>query len=310
MSGRAPGNRFLSMLLGMYLTTACGGQGALPIERGRSRDLSTRPPGAASGRSQAGTTAGGIASTGHTPSPERAPSDDRPAAVQALGGAKVHADGQAPAPPPTSAQSVRPGINDKYFAPGAADAWARVFEGPKREVARHREAIVRALALTPGMVVADLGAGSGLFTRLLSDAVGEEGKVYALDIVPSFVERIGKQVSEAGLRNVQAVLGAERTTGLPANSVDLGFLCNVYHHLEYPDSYLGSIRETLRPGGTLVVIDFERIPNVSSAWVLGHVRAGKGVVSEEIRRAGFELVREHADLLKENYMMIWRAPAR
>lgn len=204
-------------------------------------------------------------------------------------------------------QSVRPGVNDRYFEQGAADTWTGVFEGESREVFRQRDAIVARLQLRPGMTVGDVGAGTGLFTLPLARAVGAGGQVLAIDIVPDFLERIEARVEAAGLDNVQTVLGGERATHVPDASLDLAFLCNVYHHIEYPGAYMRSVLSSLRPGAPMVVVDFERIEGVTSKRMLEHVRAPKETVIAEITEAGFELVREE-DFLEENYFLVFRRP--
>ncbi len=96
---------------------------------------------------------------------------------------------------------------------------------------------------------------------------------------------------------------------LPDDSIDLAFVCDVYHHFEYPSSMLASLRGVLRSGGALVVIDFERIPGRTREWILDHVRAGKEVFTEEIEDAGFVLEKElQVDGLLENYMLRFRNP--
>ena len=92
---------------------------------------------------------------------------------------------------------------------------------------------------------------------------------------------------------------------LPENSADLVFICDTYHHFEYPLRTMTSIRKALKPGGRVVVVDFHRIPGKSSEWVLGHVRAGKEAVIQEIEEAGFKQVREEKELLKENYLVVF-----
>jgi ubiquinone/menaquinone biosynthesis C-methylase UbiE len=156
------------------------------------------------------------------------------------------------------------------------------------------------------MVVADVGAGTGLFTRLLAKAVGPDGQVYAVDIAPKFLEHIQKTSRDAGLKNVTPVLCSQDSVDLPSASADLVFVCDTYHHFEFPQRTLASIHRALKPDGRLVVVDFIRIPGVSSDWVLGHVRAGQEVVEKEIAAAGFEKVDESKDLMKENYLVTFR----
>lgn len=207
---------------------------------------------------------------------------------------------------PASEPSVRPGINAEYRNPDV-DKWVERFETESREIYHERNAIVAALGLKPGTAVADIGAGTGLFTELFARQVGPRGRVFAVDIVPEFLEHIRSRCKQAGLVNVQTILCKEDSVELRPASVDLAFLCDTYHHFEYPRSTLRSIRSALRPSGELVVIDFERIEGASREWVLNHVRAGRQTVVSEIERAGFRLVREAAPkMLKENYMVRFR----
>jgi len=211
--------------------------------------------------------------------------------------------------PPTAVDeaSVRPGINAPYFAPDGFDRFAQVLEAESREVVAHRDEIVDAIGLREGMVVADIGAGTGLFTTEIAKRVGDQGAVLAVDIVPAFLDRIREQVEAEQLTNVTVVLGEERATGLEDASVDLAFMCDTYHHIEYPQAYMGSLFRTLRPGATLVLIDFERIEGTTSPAMLKHVRTDKQTVIEEVSRAGFVFESEN-DLLEENYYLRFVRP--
>ena len=208
------------------------------------------------------------------------------------------------APRPASAQdsSVKPGINDAFKNP-AVDEFIGRFEIESREVFAQREAIVKACEIEPGMTVADVGAGTGLFTRLFAEAVGAKGRVFAVDIAPKFIAHIQESARKLGLPNVSAVLGTDQSVELPAKSIDLAFICDTYHHFEFPLRTMESLHRALRPGGQVVVIDFERIEGKSSEWVLGHVRAGREVFTDEIVKSGFRLVGEKPGLLKENYFL-------
>jgi ubiquinone/menaquinone biosynthesis C-methylase UbiE len=198
-------------------------------------------------------------------------------------------------------KSVRPGINDAFKDPDL-DKFLKTFEGESREIFARRAKIVAACKLRPGMVVADVGAGTGLFTRLFARAVGPKGKVYAVDIAPKFLEHIRKTCAEAGLKNVQTVRCTQTSAELPANSIDLCFICDTYHHFEFPYRTMASIHRALRPGGQVVLIDFHRIEGKSSKWVLGHVRAGQEVFVKEIVKSGFRVLGEEK-ILDENYFV-------
>jgi tRNA A58 N-methylase Trm61 len=209
----------------------------------------------------------------------------------------------APAPGETS---VRPGINTEYLKPDLpVEQWVERFEREGREIYTKRHEIVAAARLKPGQEVADIGAGTGLFTPLLAEVVGKRGKVFAVDIVPAFLKHIEQRAAAAGLKNVQTVLCTERSVELPKNSIDVAFICDVYHHFEYPQSSLASIHRALRRNGELVMVEFKRIPGQSSDWVLNHVRAGQEVFEAELAAAGFKKV-EQIELLRENYVVRFR----
>ncbi len=203
----------------------------------------------------------------------------------------------------TTAQekSVKPGIN-KPFENADLKAFLKKFEGESREIAVHAKEIVAACKIQPGMAVADVGAGTGLMTRRFGQAVGAKGTVYAVDISTNFLRHIEESSKEAKLNNVKTIQCDQFSTKLPKNSVDLVFICDTYHHFEFPQRTLKTIHEALRPGGQLIVIDFHRIKGKSSDFVMGHVRAGQEVFVREIKSAGFKVVGEEK-FLKENYFV-------
>jgi predicted methyltransferase len=203
--------------------------------------------------------------------------------------------------------SVKPGINDKFLDPKLnVEEWTKKFETESREIFHQREKIVAAAGLKPGMAMADIGAGTGLFTLHFAQAVGADGKVFAVEIAKNFLEHIKARASKASASNVQTILCTERSVELPESSIDLAFICDVYHHFEFPSASLATLHKALKPGGTLVLIDFKRIPGETSDFIMGHVRAGQEVFEAEVLAAGFEKVDEVKDLLKENYFVKFR----
>jgi len=194
-----------------------------------------------------------------------------------------------------------PAINRPYQDPDFQQ-WVERFERPGREVYDRRKEIRDAAGIQPGMRVADIGAGTGLFTLLFARAVGPSGQVYAVDVSATFVDKVLRRARGENLANVTAVVSTQTETRLPSNSIHLAFVCDTYHHFEQPRAMLASIHRALKPGGTLVVIDFERTEGKSSAWVLDHVRAGKEQVIREIEAAGFRLAADEK-LLKENFFL-------
>ncbi len=201
-------------------------------------------------------------------------------------------------------QGASPDINEQYRHP-SFERWQRGLESEGREVYDKRLAIVDAVALKPGMAIADVGAGTGLFTQLFAARVGPQGRVYAVDIAKEFVDGVLQQARNARLTNVVGVVSTQKSTRLEEGSVDTVFISDAYHHFEDPQAMLASIRYALRPGGTLVIVDYERVPGVSPNWVLNHVRGGKDEFRPEIEAAGFRFV-EEVKLMKDNYFLRFR----
>ncbi|MEE8142648.1 MAG: methyltransferase domain-containing protein [Planctomycetota bacterium] len=204
----------------------------------------------------------------------------------------------------TPEKSVRPGINKSFLDPDLdVNEYLQRFETEDREIFAHRDEIVKTINLKPGMTIADIGSGTGLFVVPFAKAVGQQGKVYAVDIAPGFIQHINKLVKEERLENVVPVLCKEDSVELPIESVDIAFICDTYHHFEYPNSTMASLCRALRPGGQVVVIDFHRIEGVSSDWILSHVRAGEEVFTAEIEAAGFREGQPTRQFLQQNYIL-------
>ena len=202
----------------------------------------------------------------------------------------------------------KPGINDRFKAAELdVGEWLARFEIESREVYAARERVLEICEIKPGDTVADIGAGTGFYSRLFAQAVGKTGTVFSVDIASDFLKDINEQAAAEGITNITSVLCTDRTVVLPPNSVDVAFVCDTYHHFEHPESTLASIHRALKPGGTLVVIDFERIIGKSRDFVIGHVRAGKDVFQSEIIQAGFHFVEEiEVPEFKENYLIRFR----
>jgi len=201
-------------------------------------------------------------------------------------------------------RSVNPGVNAPYDNP-QWQRWVDIFERDGREVYDRRHDILEALAIEPGTTVADIGAGTGLFTRLFARAVGPQGRVYAVDITPTFVDNVVRRAGEQDLGNVSGIINTPRDVLLPEAAVDLAFISDTYHHFEYPISTMRSLHRALKPAGEVVVIDFKRIPGLSTPWVLSHVRAGKEAFIQEIESAGFVL-EEERDFMETQYYLRFR----
>ena len=215
-----------------------------------------------------------------------------------------------PLAPPPEEVSAKPGINDEFMGKDVnLEEWHQKFETEAREIAAHKDELIAALKLKRGQDVADVGSGTGLFLKPLADAVGVGGRVYALDIAPTFIEALKERVKREGLEQVEVRLSKERSVELPALSIDAAWVCDTYHHFEYPQHVLFSLYKAIRPLGALYVVDFERIQGTSRPWVMEHVRGDKKTTIKEIEQAGF-VFEEQIPVpgLVENYLLRFRRP--
>lgn len=136
-------------------------------------------------------------------------------------------------------------------------------ERPEREEEEQPAKLMKALNIKPGMSVCDLGAGSGYFTWRLSKLVGDKGKVFAVDIQQEMLDYLNEQAKKLKVTNVQSVLGTETDPKLPANSVDLILMVDVYHEFNYPYEMVEAMVKSLKVGGRIVFVEYR----AEDAWV-------------------------------------------
>jgi ubiquinone/menaquinone biosynthesis C-methylase UbiE len=137
---------------------------------------------------------------------------------------------------------------------GGADWLVR----PERESEENPDAALDAIAIRKGSTVADIGAGAGYFTWRIAERVGPEGTVYGEDIQPGMIELLKKNIAARGLHNVKPVLGKSDDPRLPSGSIDLLLLVDVYHEFSQPQKMLQRIRESLKPDGRLVLLEYRQ----------------------------------------------------
>ena len=168
-----------------------------------------------------------------------------------------------------------------------AKHWATVFESPERAKWQKPDEVVSALELKPGQTVADIGAGTGYFTRRFAAAVGPDGEAIGLDIEPAMVEYMKQDAARRHLKNYIARLSKPDAAGLAPHSVDLIFFCDVYHHVPGRIAYLKQLAAALRPGGRIVIIDFHRSAPVGSPAAM---RIPRQQAIAEFGQAGYRMV--------------------
>jgi ubiquinone/menaquinone biosynthesis C-methylase UbiE len=143
------------------------------------------------------------------------------------------------------------------------EQYARMLESRERVEHMQVERVVAALGLTPGQTVADLGSGSGLFTRPLARAAGPGGVAYAVDIDATLLAIVQRAADEAHIANLRTVQAAPDDPKLPG-PVDLIFICDAFHHLPDKPAYAKTLARYVKPGGRVAVIDF------AAHWPPGH----------------------------------------
>jgi ubiquinone/menaquinone biosynthesis C-methylase UbiE len=219
--------------------------------------------------------------------------------------AQVPAWGQETVTKSPPATQTPAGINDRFKSPELdIDEWLARFEIESREVYAARQAVLKACQIQAGERIADVGAGTGFYSRLFAKRTGLDGWVYSVDIAPKFLQHIAARATTDRIENLTTVLGTDVSIRLPPESVDLVFICDTYHHFEQPAATMASIYRALKPGGRVVLIDFERIPGESREFILGHVRAGKEVFKQEVIDAGLQFTGEvEIEGFEENYLL-------
>ena len=138
------------------------------------------------------------------------------------------------------------------------ERWEKVFDDPARDAWQKPDALVAELGLRPGMVVADVGAGTGYMTFRMARKIAPNGKAYAEDLQPEMLQKLRTRAQRDKISNVETVLGAVNDPKLPAGQIDLVLLVDVYHEFSEPQAMLDRIRESLKPGGRLVLLEYRK----------------------------------------------------
>ena len=177
----------------------------------------------------------------------------------------------------------------------------------QREQEEQPDKALELLQIKPGMIVADVGAGTGYMTVRLARRVGPGGKVYANDLQAAMLKVLQDNVQREKLTDVTFVQGTETDTRLPANAIDLALLVDVYHEFWYPQQMLRSIRQALKPNGQLVLLEYRkedpRLP------IMADHKMSVAEVRAEVEPEGFTFDRLIPDLPRQ-HIIVFRKPAR
>ena len=181
----------------------------------------------------------------------------------------------------------------------------KIFEASDRSKWQKPAEVIKALGLKPGMTVADIGAGSGYFTRRFARAVGPSGKVYAVDISKDILNYLKKRSDKEGLRDIVTVLGKPDDPMLPAGALDVAFFAATTHHIAHRTSFFEKVYTALKPNGRMAVIDFP--PEAHANGWCPHQPA-ELIPSWEIIReaedAGFKLDRTYNFIPRQYFIVL------
>ena len=178
-------------------------------------------------------------------------------------------------------------VSGRVFAPVMGVGGAAWLERPEREAEEAPSKALAALDLKAGMVVADIGAGSGYYTSRMAKLVGPSGRVFATDIQPGMLELLNRRIQSEGLGNVTPVLGGMEDPKLPEGAIDLAIMVDVYHELQNPQVFLQRLKPVFKPGGRLVLVEFRKEdPKVP---ILEVHKMSVAEVKQELEAEGFVL---------------------
>jgi ubiquinone/menaquinone biosynthesis C-methylase UbiE len=186
------------------------------------------------------------------------------------------------------------------------EQWTRVFDDPARDAWQKPADLVAALRLRPGAWVADLGAGTGYFSKYLDAAVGPNGAVFAVDTEPNLVAHLRTRAEKERTPTIVPVLASMHDPRLPPGALDLVLIVDTYHHLDARRAYLDRLARTLKPDGRIAIVDWQK-RDLPVGPPASHKLAREQVV-DEMRSAGFTLVDEPT-LLPHQYFLVFARTA-
>jgi len=195
----------------------------------------------------------------------------------------------------------------KYGNPADLESYVARLADPARDAWQKPDLVVKELGLTAGQTACDVGSGPGYFTLRLAAAVGAAGRVYAVDVEPPILGALRDKLEAARVANVVPVLGLGHDPLLPDALCDVILVVDTYHHFPERPKYLARLARSLKPGGSLVNIDYHKKPTPVGP-PLDH-RLSREQFVDEAQQAGFAVVREPA-LLPYQYFVVLKASAR
>ena len=184
-----------------------------------------------------------------------------------------------------------------------ANFQAKMFNKRASDPKNKPDQIIEAIALRPGQSIADIGSGGGYFSLRFARIVGEEGRVYAVDTKPEFLEYIKNSAKEKGLNNVIPTLLLGDELNLSEKSLDLIFMRNVTHHIPNRVEYFKSLKRFLKPDGRIAIIEYKKGKIFTFRGLFGHY-VPKETIVQEMKEAGY-LLENDFNFLPEQHFAIY-----
>ncbi len=211
---------------------------------------------------------------------------------------------------PAAFAQVAGAANDAYKTHQGRENLVRGMSDPSRGELQKPRDIVDAMDLKPGGRVADVGTGVGFMLPYLSHAVGDAGQVIGEDIQSDFLDQAKIKVQLSRLNNVQFVLGTDRDPKLPAASLEGVLVLDTYHHFDYPEAMLELIRDSLQPGGKLVIVEYFKRPGAMGGgdpnFAVQHIRLDQDDLVKEVEANGFRLLSKRDLVPKSEYIVVFQ----
>jgi arsenite methyltransferase len=184
-------------------------------------------------------------------------------------------------------------------------AYIALLDDPARDAYQKPHEVIMSLGIKVGETIADIGAGSGYFAFRFSHHVGENGRVYAVDINPDMILHMNRRIRELGVKNMVTVLAAPDDPLLMDNSIDRFFICETWHHIQDKSRYLALIKKMLKPTGQVIMIDFRKgdLP----VGPPDEMKIAREEVIRQMEAAGFRLQKENT-FLPYQYFLVFALP--
>ncbi len=181
-------------------------------------------------------------------------------------------------------------------------AYISFLDDPQRDAYQKPHEVIMALGLKQGEVIADIGAGSGYFTFRLAQHVGETGRVYAVDVSPDMILHLNQRIRDMKVKNVVTILSTPDDPLLMDGSIDRFFICDTWHHIQNQQHYLALMKKMLKPGGQVIMIDFQKKESPVGAPM--EMRIAREDLIKQMEANGFKMAQEQT-FLPYQYFLIF-----